>query len=109
MNFFKRLHGLLEFLGELGVLLVLPAVAQRRKPRLQRRHAVLEVGVEFFQLLGETPDLFRIHDCLGHNKSFVFILGPARSEHQCQFRLGPDLGLGAATGRRVEGGLPAGC
>src|SRR6266516_4667746 len=60
-EFFHRLHGLLEFFGELGVLLVLPRVAQRRKPRLQRNDPILEVAIEPLQFLGETPHLFGIH------------------------------------------------
>jgi len=55
MNFLRALHRLLEFVGELRVLLVRPGVAERAETGLQRSHAVLEVAVEFFQLLGEAP------------------------------------------------------
>src|SRR5271157_613333 len=50
----QRLHGLLELLGELGVLLVLPGVAQRRKTRLQRDELVLHIGVEALEFISET-------------------------------------------------------
>lgn len=71
---FQRLQGLLEFLGKLEVLLVLPRIAQRRKARLQRRHPVLEIDIEPLEFLGEAPHLFRIHHCLGHNLSFCLWL-----------------------------------
>ena len=62
----QRLDGLRELICELGVLLVLPRVAQRGEARLERGHAVLEFRVEALQFLGETPDLLGIHDSLGH-------------------------------------------
>src|SRR5262245_51696201 len=39
-------HGLLELLGELGVLLVAPGVAQAEHLAVQHRHAVLQLVVE---------------------------------------------------------------
>src|ERR1035441_5033670 len=83
----ERLHGLLELLRELHVLLVLPGVAQRRKPRLQRHDLVLEVGVEPLQLLGEAPHLLGIHDCLGHSVSFCLCLWLAGAPGAPRWRL----------------------
>jgi hypothetical protein len=54
----------------LSAFLVLPGVAQGGKARLQGDHLVLEVAVEPLEFLGKTPHLLRIHDCLGHKRSF---------------------------------------
>ena len=51
-----------ELLGKLGVLLILPGVAQRGKPGLQQRDPVLKILVEPLQFFGEAADLRRIHD-----------------------------------------------
>src|ERR1017187_2384977 len=67
--------------------LILPGVAQRRKPRLQRHDLLLEVGNEPLQLLGETPHLFGIHDCLGHSVSFCLCLWLAGAPGAPQWRL----------------------
>src|SRR5229473_2198748 len=63
-------HGLLEFLGEFGMFLVLPGVTEGGEAGLERDDAVLEVGIEPLKFLGESPHLFGVHDCLGHNRSF---------------------------------------
>src|SRR5215471_18412173 len=60
-EFFERLHRLLEFLGEFGVLLVLPGVGQSREARLQRSQPVLQFGIEAFELVGEATHLLGVH------------------------------------------------
>lgn len=37
----QHFHRVAKFLGELGVLLILPGITQGRETRLQERHAVL--------------------------------------------------------------------
>jgi hypothetical protein len=66
----ERFHGLLEFIRELGVFLILPSVAEGSEAGLKRDDAVLEIGIEPLKFLGEPPHLFRVHDCLWHNRSF---------------------------------------
>src|ERR1035438_3498261 len=75
----QRLHGLLEFIRKLDVLLILPRVAQRRESRLQRHHLVLKVGVESLEFLRKAPHLLGIHDCLGHKVSFCLRLWLTRA------------------------------
>ena len=67
---------LLELVGKLCVLLVLPRVAERGETRLQCGNFRLEIGVEPFQLLGESPDFFGINNGLRHD---IFIPSPASS------------------------------
>ena len=67
-------HGLPEFLGELFVFLVLPGVAERGKTSMEHAHSIFEVAVEALQLLGETPDFFGVHYCLGHGIAFRTVL-----------------------------------
>src|SRR5580704_3098091 len=76
-KFFERLHGLLEFVGELHLFLILPGVAQRGEAGLEGGHAVLEVGVEFFQFGREFPDLFGVHDGLWHRVISLYVSEPA--------------------------------
>jgi hypothetical protein len=64
---FERLHGLFEFFGKFGVLLIGPRIAQRDKAGVQQNHAVLNFAVEALQFLREPPHLFGIHDGLRHN------------------------------------------
>src|SRR5678816_3150012 len=42
-KFLQRFHRLFEFVGELGVFLVLPGIAQGGEARLQRNHLVLQI------------------------------------------------------------------
>jgi len=70
-EFAQDLHGVAEFLGEFGVFLVLPGVAQGIEPGLQGGHAVLEFDVEPFEFLGEPADLLRIDDGLCHGRNLV--------------------------------------
>lgn len=71
-EFLQHLHRVPKFLGELGVLLILPGIAQRREARLQERHAVLQFGVEPLEFFGEAPDFAGIHDGLWHVRSSRF-------------------------------------
>lgn len=80
-EFAEDLHGVAEFLGEFGVFLVLPGIAQGVEPRLEGGHAVLEFDVEAFEFLGEPADLLRINDGLCHGS--ILVSGPGR-------RSGPD-------------------
>src|SRR5438477_6631561 len=65
-EFQQRLHGLPELFGELGMLLVLPGLAQRGEPGLQQGDSILKIQVETFEFLGETPHLGGIHDRFRH-------------------------------------------
>jgi len=65
-EFQQRLHGLPELFGEFGMLLVLPGLAQRGEPGLQKRDSILEIQVESFQFLGEPPNLGGIHHSFRH-------------------------------------------
>jgi hypothetical protein len=62
----ENLHRVAEFLGKLGMFLVLPRVTQCAKARLEQRHPVLKFYVEPLQFLGEFPDLAGIHYGLWH-------------------------------------------
>ena len=97
-KFPQRLHGLLELLGKLLVLLVLPGVAQRREARVQQDHAVVEVAVEALQFLGELPHFFRIHDCLRHVFAFVECL-PHTIANRRRFAMRGFLKNGISAGR----------
>src|SRR5689334_6657626 len=59
---FQCLYRLLEFVGELVVLLVLPRIAERGKTGLKRAHPILQVAIEALEFLGKTPHLFGVHD-----------------------------------------------
>jgi hypothetical protein len=59
-------HGALEFIGEAGVLLVLPGIAEGGESGLEEGEAVLGIEVEALEFFGEAPDLSGIHDGLGH-------------------------------------------
>ena len=61
-----HVQGLLEFLRELFMLLVAPGVAQTRHLRVQARQTLAQIAVELLEMMGETPKLQGIHDCLRH-------------------------------------------
>ena len=77
-KFLERLHRLPELLGKLFMLLILPAVSQRGKARLEGAHPVLQIDIEALQLLCEATHFIRIHDCLGHSDSGVGVSLPAK-------------------------------
>jgi hypothetical protein len=60
------------------VFLILPRVGERREAGLEQDNPVLQVGIEPVQLIGKSPHLFGIHDCLRHNFPFVGLLGDPR-------------------------------
>src|SRR5277367_5381519 len=81
-KFLQRFDGLLEFLRKLDLFLVLPRVAQCGEPGLKRGHAVLKIGVKFFQFGRELSDLLGIHDGLRH--SFILSTNMPSWRHNCK-------------------------
>jgi cation diffusion facilitator family transporter len=65
-----HVHRFLELLRELLVLLVAPGVAQAYQLSVQRRDAIAQVSVELLEMVGETTELDRVDNRLGHDVLF---------------------------------------
>src|SRR4051794_6757954 len=71
----QHLHRLVELLGELGVLLVAPGVAEADHLAVQGGQAGLQVGVEALQVVGEAAQLRGVNDGLRHGRPHTGVDG----------------------------------
>ncbi len=62
----KHLHGLLELLGKLLLLLVAPRLAEFKQPAVQGGELVVKLGIEPLQVVSETAEFFWVDDCFCH-------------------------------------------
>ncbi len=64
----QRFHGLLEFFGELTLLLVAPGLLQVAQTGVQAAHQRPKFLAEFGQIAGETPQFSRVNMGFGHTR-----------------------------------------
>src|SRR5262245_36524395 len=64
-----HLEMFLEVFDEFLVFLIAPRSAKRMQLRPQRSHPLLQLLIEFLQVLRESPQFVRINYCLRHGSS----------------------------------------